>query len=289
MSEPKPGAYSGKQATDKIMKILAEAEKPLPDYMEFFRKILLAQSEFTQPDPSEIITELKQKAEQRLGTGTSAVTFTDLHINWQETLDLFRKVVGLTNDYVAQEADEKGELLVCCESSDILAHSVKLWFEVGTLPRSTTSHHRESAGSLTSSVMQATLYPVLSAYSDALSPLVKQDLWQKNYCPVCGGSPDFSFLDKERGARWLLCSRCDCQWTFKRLECPYCNNDDHKSLAYFTNDHSQYRLYTCDKCRLYIKAIDLRQTKEDILLPLERILTLDMDRQAHEMEYEAGV
>jgi formate dehydrogenase maturation protein FdhE len=289
MGETATGAYSGRQATDKIMKILAEAEQPLPDYMEFFRKILLVQSGLKQPEPPEIIADLKQEAEQRLGAGTPAVTFTDLRINWQETLDLFRKVVDLTNEYVSQETGEKEELLVCCESSDVLAHTAKLWFEIGTLPRNSTSHHRETAGSLTSSVLQATLYPVLSAYSDALSSLVKQDRWLKNYCPVCGGSPDFSFLDKARGSRWLLCSRCDGQWLFKRLECPYCSNDDQKSLAYFTDDHSHYRLYTCDKCRRYIKAIDLRQTKEDTLLPLERVLTLDMDRQAREMDYQAEI
>lgn len=289
MGEKAPGAYSGKQATEKIINRLAEAEQPLPVYLEFFHKILLAQSELKQPDPSEIITALKQKTEQRLGAGTPAITFTDLHIDWPETLDLFCKVVELTNDYVKQESDEKEELLVCCENSDVLAHTAKLWFEIGTLPRDATSQYRETASSLTSSVLQATLYPVLSVYSGVLSSLVKQDQWQKNYCPVCGGSPDFSFLDKEHGARWLLCSRCDAQWLFKRLVCPYCGNDDHKSLAYFTDDHSSYRLYTCDKCHTYIKAIDLRQTKEDTMLPLERVLTLDMDRQAREMGYAAEI
>jgi hypothetical protein len=32
----------------------------------------------------------------------------------------------------------------------------------------------------------------------------------------------------------------------------------------------------------------VRQTESEILLPLERILTLDMDRQAHELKYEAA-
>jgi formate dehydrogenase maturation protein FdhE len=289
MSDTASKAISGKKATDRIIEILAEAEQPLPDYMEFFRQIILAQIEITPPDQSEIIKEFKQRSEQRLGESIPAITFADLSINWEETLNLFKKVVALTCTYVSQETSEKDHLLVCCESSDILAHSVKQWFEEGSSPRDATSHCHRAPNSLISSVLQVTLFPVLSSYSDALSPLVNQELWQKNYCPVCGGSPDFSFLDKERGSRWLLCSRCDSQWLFKRLQCPYCGNDDHKSLAYYTNEQNYYRLYTCDNCRKYIKAVDLRKTDEEILLPLERVLTLDMDRQAHEMDYSAGI
>ena len=115
-----------------------------------------------------------------------------------------------------------------------------------------------------------------------------QEAWYKRYCPVCGGGPDFAFLDKERdGARWLLCSRCDAQWLFYRLVCPHCGNDDQHSLAYLTDDTGLYRLYVCEKCRRYLKTIDLRKTEAEVLLPLERILTLDLDRQAHESNYTA--
>ena len=286
MSDTSPEIYTGRQATDKILQILAEVEQPLPDYMEFYYKILMAQAGSKVPDLTEATAALRKNAEQRLDRDTPALAYPDLSIDWQDMLILFRKVVELTTKFVAQEADESENLSFCCESPVILEHTAKLWFELGTLPRDNTEHPK-SVQPLTSSVLQATFYPVLSAYSDILFPVVTQDRWQKGYCPVCGGNPDFSFLDKERGARWLLCSRCDSRWLFKRLECPFCGNDDHTSLAYFTDDHSVYRLYTCDKCRRYIEAIDLRQMQEEALLPLQRILTLDMDRQAHEMNYRA--
>jgi formate dehydrogenase maturation protein FdhE len=286
MSDMSPGVYTGRQATNKILNILAEAEQPLPSYMEFYYKILSVQAGSKVPDLSEAVPALQKNVEQRLGKGTPVLTFPDLIINWQDILVLFREVVELTRKFVVQEADEIEDLSICCESADVLSHTAKLWFEIGTVPLNSTEHPKV-VQPLTSSVLQATFYPSLSAYSDILSPIIKQDHWQKGYCPVCGGSPDFSYLDKERGARWLLCSRCDGRWLFKRLECPFCGNDDHKSLAYFTDDHNIYRLYTCDKCHRYIKAIDLRQTKEETLLPLQRVLTLDMDRQAHEMNYKA--
>jgi formate dehydrogenase maturation protein FdhE len=284
MSDTSPRIYTGKQATDKILNILAEAEQPLPSYMEFYHQVLMAQAGSKIPDLSEVTSALRENAEQRITQATPALAFSDLNIDWQDMLVLFRQVVELTMKFVTREANETETLYVCTESASILEYTAKLWFETGTVILNTTEHPK-AVQPLLSSVLQATFYPLLSAYSDTLFPVITQDSWQKNYCPVCGGRPDFSFLDKERGSRWLLCSRCDSQWLFKRLECPFCGNDDHTSLAYYTNDGNAYRLYTCDKCRIYIKAIDLRQMQEEVLLPLQRVLTLDMDRQAHEMHY----
>jgi FdhE protein len=83
----------------------------------------------------------------------------------------------------------------------------------------------------------------------------------------------------------LVCSRCDYEWLFQRLQCPYCGNQDQKTLAFFTDDKELYRLYVCEQCRCYLKAIDLRKTETEILLPLERFYTLDLDAQAKEYGY----
>ena len=84
---------------------------------------------------------------------------------------------------------------------------------------------------------------------------------------------------------WLVCSRCDAQWLFQRLECPYCGTTDQNVLAYFTNDEGLYRLYVCEQCKQYLKAIDLRQAKSEVLIPLERLLALHIDKQAQEYGY----
>lgn len=136
--------------------------------------------------------------------------------------------------------------------------------------------------------LKAAFHPILVRYSERLSPLVNQDSWRQRICPICGGKPDFSFLDRETGARWLICSRCDADWLFFRLECPFCGNQDQNSLGYLTDEKELYRLYICEQCRTYIKAIDLRRAEGDVLFPLERILTLDLDRQASEAGYQPG-
>ena len=118
--------------------------------------------------------------------------------------------------------------------------------------------------------------------------MVDQKLWRRGYCPVCGGSPDIAFLDEEAGGRWLVCSRCDARWRFQRLECPYCGNQDPESLSYFSDDAGVYRLYVCDKCHTYLKAIDLRKVSEDVSPSLERLTTLDMDVQGKSKGYQPG-
>jgi formate dehydrogenase maturation protein FdhE len=49
-----------------------------------------------------------------------------------------------------------------------------------------------------------------------------------------------------------------------------------------------YRLYICEECHGYIKGIDLRVKGEEALLPLERVLTLDLDIRGQEKGYEPG-
>jgi len=70
--------------------------------------------------------------------------------------------------------------------------------------------------------------------------------------------------------------------------CPYCGTKDQNALAYFADDEGLYRLYVCEQCHTYIKAIDLRHTESEVLLRLERVMTLDLDRQGQEKGYQPG-
>ena len=271
---------------DKILNRLAEAEQPLPRSLEFYRLILTAQKESKQPNLSLTITALKEKATRQLAQGKPALVFRDLTVDWADAQNLACKVAALADEYLSPESEETDEVNEISTNLTLLKKTAREWFGAGTISRKSTTKSK-SLKPLTGSILQAALHPMLAAYADELISLVEQDRWYRSYCPVCGGSPDFSFLDKEKGARWLICSRCNAQWLFNRLACPYCGNQDHKSLAYFTDDKKMYRLHVCEKCHRYLKTIDLRQTESEILLPLERILTLDMDRQAYESKYRA--
>ncbi len=134
-------------------------------------------------------------------------------------------------------------------------------------------------------VLNNTLHPFLRRYASALAPLVNLETWYRPYCPVCGGEPDFAALTKPHGARRLLCSRCDFEWPYRRTSCPFCGNDNPDQYLYVPSEDGIYRLYLCDRCRRYLKVIDLRELVEEPPLPVERILTLPMDLAARREGY----
>ena len=123
------------------------------------------------------------------------------------------------------------------------------------------------------------------SHARALIGLVDQDAWRRSYCPVCGGNADFAYLETERGSRYLLCSRCDSEWLFQRLRCPYCHTEDQNALSYYSNDEEVYRLYVCERCKHYLKTIDLRKAKPEVEISVERLLTYELDAQAREDGY----
>jgi len=58
-------------------------------------------------------------------------------------------------------------------------------------------------------------------------------------------------------------------------------------LSYLTNEEGACRLYLCDECYSYLKAVDLRKKEVEVSMPWERIQTLVMDRQAQQEGYQA--
>lgn len=265
------------------MKKQEKKEGTLPPLLEFYQRLLHIQSEVERrvgvPEPgltSETISD-------RIEHGLPLVAFNELDLDWSLLPDILAKVTAVFADY-AELFGQLPESLKDNGAAHFLTKEVvKAWFEGSRLPATIAADNINEP--LLENIIQATLSPFLASYSKAVLGYVNQELWRRGYCPICGGNPDFAFLDRERGARWLLCSRCDAEWLFQRLECPYCGSKDQDALAYFTNDKGLYRLYVCEQCKRYLKAIDLRQTESEVLMPLERLLTLGIDAQALEYGY----
>ena len=141
---------------------------------------------------------------------------------------------------------------------------------------------------LLASIFDTALHPFLRALARSLAPLVRDGAWYRGICPVCGGEPDFATLGSRSGRRRLLCSRCDTEWTFRRIGCPFCGNDDPRQLGYYPSGDGAYRLSVCGACRRYIKTIDLREAAGDRLPAVERVLTVGMDLAAEKAGYRRG-
>jgi formate dehydrogenase maturation protein FdhE len=275
--------------TDDIISFLEEKERKegtLPELLKFYQQLLRVQSQAERKLSSRLEPSLSREAiNKRIDNGVPLISFNELALDRQllaATFDEVKAVFTSHADLFSSSHERLGKL----EADALLTGQVlKPWFEKQKLPAKIPIKNVDKK--LLNSIIHATMRPLLTSHARKLIDFIDQERWRRSYCPICGGSPDFASLDAERGSRWLICSRCDTEWVFQRLQCPYCNTQDQNDLSYLTDDTGQYRLYTCERCHQYLKTIDLRQTGEQvILLPVERLLTLDMDRQAIEMGYK---
>lgn len=251
-------------------------------FLDFYKRLLNIQARAEKCIGIAETRLTKRVIKHRIVNGFPLLRFDELDIRWARVQDIFANVAATFAGYAELLGDVPQGLTKSEPRSRLRREIAKAWFEGTSLP--STIAGEDISEVLLSTLIHQTLRPFLTNYSKALHGFVSQENWRRGYCPICGSSPDFAFLQRDSGARWLLCSRCDAQWLFQRLECPYCGNKNQTSLAYFTDD-GLYRLYVCDKCRLYLKTIDLRNTAKEIFLPLGRLITFSMDRQGLEMGY----
>jgi FdhE protein len=135
-------------------------------------------------------------------------------------------------------------------------------------------------------VMTRALKPWLRALAGVALATPAARSYSGRTCPACGGAPDFAALEGVGGERRLLCSRCDCEWSFARTGCPFCAEVSPKKLAYFA--YGRYRLYVCDSCTGYLKTVDRRETWGDVPLAVERVLAVGLDVAATRAGYGPG-
>jgi len=270
----------------KILKRLEAWEKKegsLPKSLEFYRGLLGIQSKAKSCLGVPKLSLTEKTISNRLNRGSPILRFDDLSIDWSLLGKILEEVTALFVSYSEDLGEVPENLEHLSSRLPLPKEATRAWFEGTPLPPQVTDSGVNKV--LLEHIIHAALRPFLINHREALLNFVDQERWRRGYCPICGGNPDFAYLDKERGARWLLCSRCDAEWLFQRLECPCCGTQDQNALAYFTDDEGLYRLYVCEQCQHYLKAVDLRMTESEVLLPLERFITLDMDAQAQRNGY----
>ncbi len=113
---------------------------------------------------------------------------------------------------------------------------------------------------------RACLQPV----AENLQLQLAQDTYTGNaVCPACAGLPQTAVLHPEGDAagRWLLCSFCLREWPFRRIICPWCQEENKEKLPRFSSQEwPAVHVEACDTCRRYLKAIDM--TLDGLAVPL---------------------
>jgi FdhE protein len=231
-----------------------------------------------QLDVPEVTAE---GARERLQRGLPLLAPPDVALDWETFTRLYQEVCGETarvRPELASQAEECLALLV--ENPEGLRALTESYLENGRIEPEESSH-----AVLLPFVLNQTARPFLQACARDLAPLVEQALWQRGHCPICGGEPDLAYLDDATGARHLVCARCDYEWGFPRVKCPYCNTSEPSNITYTPSHDGRYRLYLCGNCRRYLKAIDQRKTLGPMRFPVERIRTAAADVAAREDGY----
>ncbi len=135
------------------------------------------------------------------------------------------------------------------------------------------------------------LRPIFETYADALKGRVDQESWWRSYCPICGSKPVMGELVGQERKRFLICSSCGYEWRFKRIQCPFCENEERRKFKYFfaENEGRTYRVETCQKCKKYIKTVDTEELDEAFFPAVEDMGTIHLDVLAKKEGYEREV
>lgn len=135
--------------------------------------------------------------------------------------------------------------------------------------------------------IEESLRPELEVIAEQYGAAVEKSEWMEGYCPICGKEPKIGEIrEKEDGRRYLFCHQCGFKWHFRRIKCPFCGNEEQHSLAYFAVEGEEsHRVDVCNKCRRYIKIVELSKSSEDVNLDVEDIATLHLDMLAYEEGY----
>lgn len=101
------------------------------------------------------------------------------------------------------------------------------------------------------------------------------------HCPFCGGPPWIaarrSGSEADGAERVLGCSLCGGEWSFARIRCPACLQEDPETLPSFRSEaHPTVRIEGCEACHRYVKSIDL--TLDGRAIPeVDDLVSLGMD------------
>ncbi|SHK05376.1 formate dehydrogenase accessory protein FdhE [Desulforamulus aeronauticus] len=135
---------------------------------------------------------------------------------------------------------------------------------------------------------QVTFRPLLKTYGEEVAKQLPLGDWAHGHCPVCGDQPTMAKLAGSEGYRKLFCGRCETEWRYKRIGCPYCKDENASEASFIAlDDHKQYRVYLCDRCKSYLKTVDERVSGE-VDLFCEDLATVELDKLAQSEGYQRG-
>lgn len=267
----------------KVLRALNQAQEKHPelsDLLDFYLDLYRVQYQAKETLPAPEVRD-EMASRWRLEGGIPQLTFDQLAVEAVTLAHLVDDVAGVLRRHnPGWQIEGEGET---AEGMVALAKEIFETWETLTSRGSTTADAAGSAGAHASPTTLAVgfaLAPYLLNAVDAILPHLDLGHWVQGYCPVCGGRPNLALLEAERGARRLICARCNSQWPYSRVGCPFCKSKEKQT--YYASPDGAYRLYACPACDRYLKTVDLRELHREVVPEVERLLTVGMDLAAQQ-------
>jgi hypothetical protein len=219
--------------------------------------------------------------------GRPLLRFEDIPLDWTDFRLVFRQTADVLRRFDALDADDYQAIQAMSRDGHAIEPLAVAWFDRAAAPDRVPKTPAAGAGAHAEAfeqVLALAMRPFLERCADVVQQRADFSTWTRNYCPLCGGEPEFAVLTSA-GDRLLICGRCTARWGYDAGACPFCPNTDRARLPSFTSRDGLYRLYACDDCRRYLKAYDARQGGRPVMLAVDSVATLPLDAAAIQKGY----
>ena len=259
---------------------LIEQRPVARDALISYRELLHLMSE-VEPKPQIMRIEDRLK-EIKKEEGFPLFSRNDLPLDFETS----SKLLGKLLDYLSStKRDDTGGLKKALEKSktdaDWASELLRAGLDKDDKTLTKTGKEVDLDPTVLQFLAQLALKPSLQVLRNSLSEEIDKRGWDHGYCPLCGSQPNMAYFDKT-GKRHLHCELCGEEWPHPRVNCPFCQNQDQKSLEYFHSEQEEgLRVDFCRKCQRYIKTVDKRVIEKAAPMELEYLATIYLDLLAN--------
>jgi FdhE protein len=276
----------------KSLKTIEDYKAANPHYTELLdimADILILREEYLIHMKDSIFRVDENLIAQKMEGGLPLIDFTGKKYDLARPKEYFNSLISIAERRMPEVAQNIIDIIKSPQFDweKIIRASFDHKIEVADAQGLSAGHEAEENIDLIDLFTEESLRPELESVAKKYGEIVEKSGWSEGYCPICGKEPKIGEIrDGEEGKRYLFCHQCGFKWYFHRIKCPFCGNEEQHSLAYFeVEGEERYRVDVCNKCRRYIKTVELPKSSDEPNLDVEDIATLHLDMIACDEGY----
>jgi FdhE protein len=276
----------------KSLKTIEDYKSANPHYTELLdimADILILREEYLNNMKDSIFNVEENLISQKMKGGLPLIDFAGKKYDLTRPKEYFNSLISIAEKRMPEVAQNIIDIIKSTQfdwEKNIRASFDRKADEID-IQGSAADREEEDNIDLIDLFMEESLRPELEIIAKKYGEIVGKSDWSEGYCPICGKEPKIGEIrEEEDGKRYLFCHQCGFKWYFHRIKCPFCGNDEQHSLAYFeVEGEERYRVDVCNKCRRYIKTVELPKSSEEPNMDVEDIATLHLDMIAYDEGY----